>query len=144
LDELRYEFACKSDKPASAFPPTEDAFLQHVLRAKYQLSIWMQCEVAKPHLVNPICNGWKWDEGTSSLQPIYYEKDAAPVEVRDLTHNIAWMLSATLRNAIVWRQDWLAQNSVLVRASNVTISGIYQLLSMTVMMPTLINACIYD
>lgn len=86
LDELRYEFACKSDKPASAFPPTEDAFLQHVLRAKYQLTIWMRCEVSKPQQLSPIGNGWRWDEDTSSMQPVYYVKEAAPIEVRDLTH----------------------------------------------------------
>ena len=54
---LRNEYACKSDKPASAFPSTEDALQQHALRAKYQLFIWMQCEVAKPHLLNPIGKG---------------------------------------------------------------------------------------
>jgi hypothetical protein len=31
LDELRYVFVTKTDKPASTYPPTEDAFKQHVL-----------------------------------------------------------------------------------------------------------------
>ena len=86
LDELRYELACRSDQPASAFPPTEDLFYQHVLRCNYQLSIWMQCGFAKPSLLSPIGNGWRWIKETSSLQPVYYSKDAAPIEVRNLTH----------------------------------------------------------
>ena len=30
LNRLRYNYACKSDKSASLFPPTDDAFEQHI------------------------------------------------------------------------------------------------------------------
>ena len=39
LDELRYKLATTTDKPAHALPPTDDAFQQHVLRARYQIAI---------------------------------------------------------------------------------------------------------
>jgi hypothetical protein len=74
--------ACKTDKPASAFPPTEDAFKQHVLR----FTIWVHSDQAKPVLWSPAGNGWKMDD--AELQPVFYEKDAAPVEVRDPTHDM--------------------------------------------------------
>jgi hypothetical protein len=86
LDQLRYEFACKTDKPAPAFPPTEYAFKQYVLRVKYQVAIWVHSDQAKPVLWSPAGNGWKMDD--ADLQPVLYEKDAAPVEVRDLTHDM--------------------------------------------------------
>lgn len=53
LDQLRYVYACTSDKPASLFPPTDDAFGQHVKRANYQVAIWTRSHVAKPVLWNP-------------------------------------------------------------------------------------------
>ena len=71
LDELRYELACKSDNHASSFPLTEDAVHQHVLHVKYQVSIWMQCDITMLHLLNLISNGWRWNEDTSSMEPVY-------------------------------------------------------------------------
>jgi hypothetical protein len=56
LDQLMYEFACKTDKPASAFPPTGDAFKQHVLRAKYQVAILVHSDQAKTCIMEPC---WK-------------------------------------------------------------------------------------
>ena len=58
LDQLRYLMASTTDKPASQLPPTEDAFKQHVLRARYQTSIWCQSHIANPSLASPVGNGW--------------------------------------------------------------------------------------
>lgn len=84
LDQLRYRYASVTDKAASEFPPTEDAFKQHVLRARYQTSVWLQSHVPVPDLISPDGNGWVTKDG--KLVPVMFLKDAAPVEVRDLTH----------------------------------------------------------
>ena len=68
LDELRYIMGTTTDKSASMLPPTEDAFKQHVLRAKYQTRYgWSAC-----------------DDG--GITQTMFTKASAPVEVRDLTH----------------------------------------------------------
>ena len=58
LDELRYIFACTTDKQASQFRPTKDAFEQHIW-AEYQTTIhlWWHSYIAKPQLWNPVSNG---------------------------------------------------------------------------------------
>ena len=85
LDKLRYVLASTTDKPASHLPPTEDAFKQHVLRARYQTSIWCQSHLSYPVLVDPIGNGWTLTHN-QTMEPTLYIREAAPVEVRDLTH----------------------------------------------------------
>lgn len=84
LDQLRYIYACTSDKPACLFPPTDDAFQQHLKRANYQVAIWTNSHVAKPELWNPNGNGWQLKD--NKLEPVLFQQDAAPKEVRDLTH----------------------------------------------------------
>ena len=84
LDQLRYVLASTTDKPASQLPPTEDAFKQHVLRARYQTRIWCQSHVAHPSPGSPIGNGWYLSDGV--LEPKIYTKEPAPMEVRDLIH----------------------------------------------------------
>lgn len=84
LDQLRYVYACTSDKPASLFPPTDDAFKQHLKRANYQVAIWIHSHIAKPVLWSPDGNGWQLRD--NELEPVMFQKDAAPREVRDLTH----------------------------------------------------------
>ena len=84
LDQLRYEYACKSDKSASLFPPTDDAFQQHIRRVNYQVAIWIHSHEARPVLWRPDGNGWQLRD--NKLEPVMFEKDAAPKEVRDLTH----------------------------------------------------------
>ena len=81
LNRLRYNYACKSDKSASLFPPTHDAFEQYI---NYQVAIWTHSHEANPDLWNPDGNGWQLRN--NRLQPVMFERDAAPKEVRDLTH----------------------------------------------------------
>lgn len=85
LDQLRYVLASTTDKAAAHLPPTEDAFKQHVLRARYQTSIWCNSHLPKPTLWNPVGNGWRLNE-SHHLEPVTYTGEAAPVEVRNLTH----------------------------------------------------------
>ena len=39
LNRLSYTYACKSDTSVSLFPPTDDAFEQHIKRVNYQVAI---------------------------------------------------------------------------------------------------------
>ena len=83
LDDLRYLYAVKTDKPCNVFPSTENAFKHHVERAKYQTAVWVNSHQAQPQLWNPFGNGWMNHEGL--LVPEYFEDDAAPVEVSHLS-----------------------------------------------------------
>ena len=85
LDELRYTLASTTDSSAATLPPTEDAFQQHVLRALYQTAVWRHSHLAKPHLWNPVGNGWRLRED-GSIEPVMFQKAPAPKEVRDITH----------------------------------------------------------
>ena len=84
LNRLRYNYACKSDTSASLFRPTDDAFEQHTRRVNYQVAIWIHSHEAKPDLWNPDGNGWQLRN--NRLEPVMFERDAAPKEFRDLTH----------------------------------------------------------
>ena len=66
-------------------PPTDDAFAQHVLRARFQTLVWCQSHETSPNLPNPVGLGWKQND-VGGMEPVRYTKDAAPIEVRDLTH----------------------------------------------------------
>ena len=84
LDQLRYLMATTTDVPAAHLPPTQDAFKQHTLRARYQTSIWCQAHVPCPTIGHPVGNGWKNDG--CCLTPVMFLNEAAPTEVRDVTH----------------------------------------------------------
>ena len=85
LDELRYQYACTSDKAGSMFPPTDDAFKQHFLRVNYQVALWIHSHLPKPVLWLPVGNGWKINSD-GFLVEVMFEKEAAPVELRAITH----------------------------------------------------------
>ena len=65
LDELRYIMATTTYKSASMLPPTEDAFKQHVLRAKYQTRIRCNSHMPNKEVIEPDGHGWSAcdDEG---------------------------------------------------------------------------------
>ena len=85
LNRLRHNYACKSDKSASLFPPTDDAFERHIRRVNYQVAIWIHSHEAKPpDLGNPDSNGWQLRN--NRLEPVMFKRDAATKEVRDLKH----------------------------------------------------------
>ena len=85
LDELRYIMATTTDKSASMLPPTEDAFKQHVLRAKYQTRIWCNSHMPNEEVIEPVIHGWTaCDDG--GITQTMFTQASAPVEVRDLTY----------------------------------------------------------
>ena len=85
LNDFRYRFATTTDKAASMLPPTEDAFRQHALRARYQTRIWCESHIAIPEGLDPVNHGW-WSCEGGGVTPTKYTKESAPVELRDLTH----------------------------------------------------------
>ena len=84
LNELRYCLATTTDKSASMLPPTEDAFKQHVFRAKYQTRIWCENHIAMPQTTNPVNHGWSACDG-GGIIPTMYTQESAPAELRELT-----------------------------------------------------------
>ena len=80
LDEMRYLMATTTDKAASMLPPTEDAFKQHVLRAKYQTRILCNSHIVNQEETQPVGHGWSaCDDG--SITPTMFSKPPAPVKV---------------------------------------------------------------
>ena len=74
LNELRYRLATTTD--ASMFPPTEDAFKQHVLRAKYQTRIWCESHIAMPRTTNPVNHGWSACDRVGIIPTMYTQESA--------------------------------------------------------------------
>ncbi len=70
LNRLRYNYAFKSDTSASIFPPTDDAFEQHIRRVNYPVAIWIHSHEAKPDLWNPDGNGWQ--VRNMKLEPVMF------------------------------------------------------------------------
>ena len=70
LNRLCYNYACKSDKSASLFPPTYDAFEQHIRRVDYQVAIWIHSHEAKPDLWNH--DGNEWQLRNMKLEPVMF------------------------------------------------------------------------
>ena len=70
------------DNTAIMLPSNEDAFKQHVLRAKFHTLTWYKSHIPNQELIEPVGRSWSGcDDGpTMHIQP------SAPVEVRDLTH----------------------------------------------------------
>jgi len=87
LNELRFLLATTTDKPATALPPAEDAFKQHVLRAQYQVAVWCQSHIAKPVDMDPVGHGWHVNV-EDELCPTMYKNESAPAEVRDVKESI--------------------------------------------------------
>ena len=86
LDKLRYILASTTDKSTAHLPPTEYLFRRHVLRARYQTAVWGRSYLPNLVLCNPIGNGWRLCDDNQSLEPVFYLKDTAPVEIRDISH----------------------------------------------------------
>ena len=84
LDELRFILSSTTDKPVASLPPTEDAFRQHALRAKYQTMIWCSSHIAKPSVGNPTEYGWT--KRGEILECVRSLKESAPPDLRNLTH----------------------------------------------------------
>lgn len=53
LDKLHFQMATSTDKPVSSVPPTDDAFMQHTIKAKFQTIIWCSSHSRKPKTTGP-------------------------------------------------------------------------------------------
>lgn len=51
----------------------------NIIRVNYQVAIWIHSDVTTPVMWIHVGNGWKLDG--NDLQPVFNEKDPAPVEV---------------------------------------------------------------
>lgn len=74
LNDLRFNLATTTDKPASMLPPTEDAFKQHILRAQYQTESWCEIHIANPPLISPVGHGWSSCEGGENYPDYVYSR----------------------------------------------------------------------
>ena len=81
LNRLRYNYACNSDSL-----PTNMWYLStiHQMRQVPARQLYGSSLEAKPDLWNP--DGNVWQLRNNRLEPVMFERDAVPKEVRDLTH----------------------------------------------------------
>ena len=95
LDELKYKLSSQTDLAAKMLPPTEDSFYHHVMRCLYQTKLWCNSHIAKPTLPDPDGHGWHMlPDGTLDLK--FFEKEAAPATLRDVTTCIVLVTSALM------------------------------------------------
>ena len=85
LNKLQHIYASSTYRSAAQFPPTEDTFKQHVMRARYQASISCRSHIFNPVLDDPLYYGWNRTQ-ESLLEPVMFTKEVTPVQVGDLTH----------------------------------------------------------
>ncbi len=79
LNELRSEKALKNT-PVRKLPLTHNSFMQHILRAQYQLLIWKNACVGMHDLPAPTAYGFYINDG-QSLQPVMMTQSPAAPEL---------------------------------------------------------------
>ena len=85
LNRLRYNYACKSDKSASLFPPTDGTFQQYTRCVKYQLGGFMDPQSWSK--ARSLESWWQWMAAKEQQTRVcHVRKRCGPKEVRDLTH----------------------------------------------------------
>eukprot|EP00745_Piridium_sociabile_P012394 TRINITY_DN190_c0_g1_i6.p1 TRINITY_DN190_c0_g1~~TRINITY_DN190_c0_g1_i6.p1 ORF type:complete len:743 (+),score=169.21 TRINITY_DN190_c0_g1_i6:247-2475(+) len=71
VNEARRELFSQKNRPMEKIPPTQEALLQHTLRAVYQAGIWAtsdQCEQKPP---TPEGFGWTLESATKTWRPVW-------------------------------------------------------------------------
>ena len=68
INDIRYQQFCARAVQSSQLPLTQDALLQHMLRANYQAAIWRRSLVPKPDIPSPHDFGWVVNESSISVK----------------------------------------------------------------------------
>ena len=84
VDKASYLLFCMGSKEEASLPPTQDALIQHVKRANYQLCIWRHCFESQPEVPSPIGHGWAV-ESNGSIQYVWMTKPPAPDDILQLS-----------------------------------------------------------
>ena len=69
----------------SMLPPCRKSLEQHIKRVNYQVGIWKHAHIANPDTPNP-CDGHGWMMVDGHLEPLWYDGEALPQELADMTH----------------------------------------------------------
>ena len=83
LAEARWFLFCKNPDDCEKFPPTSDAFQQHLLRAQLQAVVWYSSDRAIQPVLDP-CNFW-WKSKNDGFEPIGFVNNVAPSSLVQLT-----------------------------------------------------------
>lgn len=81
-DELRWRMFKKQPQSIEKLPPTPGAIYQHILRAHYVSSIWLQDIVPHPKLDDPATLGWQKHDG--KYYPVISQNAMAPDDLLEL------------------------------------------------------------
>lgn len=82
IGKLRWHLFKRKHAESEKLPPTKSALKHHLLRAHYQAMVWLNSDVAKPHLPAPWNYGWKEENGAA--QPVLMDLPPAPDAVLEL------------------------------------------------------------
>lgn len=95
IPELRWHLFCKYMAESEKLPPTLRALEQHILRARVQARVWSQAALPQQELLDPLKNGYHWDNDEKQLKPTTTHVPPAPetivemVSARVTAHRIA-------------------------------------------------------
>ncbi len=68
----------QKEKSSMALPPDPDSLLQALKRSQLQTKIWLQCGEYRMELLDPEDYGWKWNEETSAMTPVWFTGTQLP------------------------------------------------------------------
>jgi hypothetical protein len=71
LYKLRVKLALSKDSSLVKLPPSEAAFIQHILRVAFQVYVWTHANEAKPPPRSPLEYGWRNEN--KYVMPKYFE-----------------------------------------------------------------------
>ncbi|KAG0718454.1 hypothetical protein GWK47_007664 [Chionoecetes opilio] len=113
VNEARRELFSQKNRPMEKIPPTQEALLQHTLRAVYQAGIWAtsdQCEQKPP---TPEGFGWTLESATKTWRPVW--------------SNTACSISGLQRTGQVWLQKRHVRRTMLMQEGAVEVHRTMQL-----------------
>ncbi|KAG0710103.1 hypothetical protein GWK47_023496 [Chionoecetes opilio] len=111
--EARRELFSQKNRPMEKIPPTQEALLQHTLRAVYQAGIWAtsdQCEKKPP---TPEGFGWTLESATKTWRPVW--------------SNLPVCISGLQRTGQVWLQKRHVRRTMLMQEGAVEVHRTMQL-----------------
>eukprot|EP00794_Sanderia_malayensis_P001365 gene1365-biopygen1116 len=76
----------QKEKSSMALPPDPDSLLQALKRSQLQTKIWLQCGEYRMELLDPEDYGWKWNEETSAITPVWFTGTQLPPSLQKKKH----------------------------------------------------------
>ena len=83
LAQLRAWLVKFKDSSLAKLPPSKPSFVQHAMRASWQIQVWLSAHIAKPNIPSPVGHEWQWSS-RGCLEPTLFEGETASEIMQDL------------------------------------------------------------